>query len=84
VTVVPCSSGRALDQAEERLACKRIGDEVTPMGRSGTAEEVARAVLSLGFDATFTTGAKLAADGGLGQKIGAPRWREGLCFCVRS
>ncbi len=54
------------------------------MGRSGTAEEVARAVLSLGFDATFTTGAKLAADGGLGQKIGAPRWREGLCFCVRS
>jgi NAD(P)-dependent dehydrogenase (short-subunit alcohol dehydrogenase family) len=45
----------------------------TPLGRNGTAEEVARAVLFLAFEATFTTGAKLAVDGGLGQKISAPQ-----------
>ncbi|MEQ8294745.1 MAG: SDR family oxidoreductase [Roseovarius sp.] len=56
---------------EERKAFKEIGDQVTPMKRNGTAEEVARAVLFLGFEATFTTGAKLAVDGGLGQKISA-------------
>jgi NAD(P)-dependent dehydrogenase (short-subunit alcohol dehydrogenase family) len=32
-------------------------------------EEVARAVLFLAFEATFTTGVKLAVDGGLGQGI---------------
>jgi len=57
---------------DERLAFKAIGDQVTPMKRNGTAEEVARAVLFLAFDATFTTGAKLAVDGGLGQRISAP------------
>lgn len=56
---------------DERKAFKEIGDKVTPMKRNGTAEEVARAVLFLAFDATFTTGAKLAVDGGLGQKISA-------------
>lgn len=55
----------------ERKAFKEIGDQVTPMKRNGTAEEVARAVLFLAFEATFTTGAKLAVDGGLGQKISA-------------
>ncbi|WP_197038267.1 SDR family oxidoreductase [Billgrantia saliphila] len=58
---------------EEREAFKQVGDSVTPMQRNGTAEEVARAVLFLGFEATFTTGAKLAVDGGLGQKISAPQ-----------
>lgn len=56
---------------QERTAFKEIGDQVTPMKRNGTAEEVARAVLFLAFDATFTTGAKLAVDGGLGQRISA-------------
>ena len=56
---------------EERKAFRDIGDQVTPMKRNGTAEEVARAVLFLAFEATFTTGAKLAVDGGLGQKISA-------------
>ena len=56
---------------DERRAFKEIGDKVTPMKRNGTAEEVARAVLFLAFEATFTTGAKLAVDGGLGQKISA-------------
>jgi NAD(P)-dependent dehydrogenase (short-subunit alcohol dehydrogenase family) len=36
------------------------------MRRHGTVDEVARAVLFLGFDATFTTGVELPVDGGLG------------------
>lgn len=35
-----------------------------PMGRLGDPAEVARAVLFLAFQATFTTGAELAVDGG--------------------
>lgn len=38
-----------------------------PMKRFGRSEEVARAVLFLGFDATFTTGAELPVDGGVTQ-----------------
>ncbi|MCA1442919.1 SDR family oxidoreductase [Ensifer sp. IC4062] len=53
----------------ERAKFKALGDAVTPMKRNGTADEVARAVLFLAFEATFTTGAKLAVDGGLGQKL---------------
>ena len=53
----------------ERAAFKAEGDRVTPMGRNGTPEEVARAVLFLAFDATFTTGAKLAIDGCLGRNL---------------
>jgi NAD(P)-dependent dehydrogenase (short-subunit alcohol dehydrogenase family) len=56
---------------EERRAFYETGNAVTPMKRHGTPEEVARAVLFLAFEATFTTGAKLAVDGGLGQKISA-------------
>jgi NAD(P)-dependent dehydrogenase (short-subunit alcohol dehydrogenase family) len=41
--------------------------EMVPMKRFGTAEEVAKIVLFLGFDATFTTGAELPVDGGLSQ-----------------
>ena len=35
-----------------------------PMGRFGEAEEVAKAILFLGFDATYTTGTELLVDGG--------------------
>lgn len=35
-----------------------------PMGRFGKPEEVARAILYLGFDATYTTGTELVVDGG--------------------
>ena len=35
--------------------------------RWGTSEEIAKAVLSLAFDATFTTGAELPVDGGWSQ-----------------
>ncbi|MGY1456525.1 SDR family oxidoreductase [Streptomyces sp. SS8] len=37
-----------------------------PLGRLGSAEEVARAALFLATDATFTTGVRLPVDGGLG------------------
>lgn len=61
--------GVAGASAEERAAFMKIGDEVTPMKRHGTTEEVARAVLFLGFDATFTTGERIKVDGGLGQDL---------------
>ena len=52
---------------EERAALKKLGDEITPMKRHGSADEVARAALFLAFDATFTTGVELPVDGGLAQ-----------------
>jgi len=64
--------GVAEASAEERAQLSALGDEVTPMKRHGTAEEVARAVLFLAFDATYTTGFELAVDGGLSQ-VEAPR-----------
>nr|WP_111321996.1 SDR family oxidoreductase [Thermosporothrix hazakensis] len=52
---------------------KQRGDKVTPMRRHGLAEEVARAVLFLAFEATFTTGSTLAVDGGLGERLSRPQ-----------
>jgi NAD(P)-dependent dehydrogenase (short-subunit alcohol dehydrogenase family) len=40
---------------------------MTPMKRWGMSEEIAKAVLFLAFDATFTTGAELPVDGGWSQ-----------------
>lgn len=60
------SGGFTLAGASEREAMAAAGDEATPMKRHGTVEEVARAVLFLGFEATFTTGAELPVDGGMG------------------
>ena len=48
-------------------AFEKEGDELTPMKRIGTVEEVASAALFLAFDATFTTGAEIPVDGGLSQ-----------------
>jgi NAD(P)-dependent dehydrogenase (short-subunit alcohol dehydrogenase family) len=56
----------------ERAAFSKLGDEVTPMKRHGTVDEVARAALFLAFDATFTTGVDLAVDGGLAQNLTPP------------
>ncbi|RKH08625.1 SDR family oxidoreductase [Corallococcus sp. CA047B] len=53
--------------AEELAAFEKEGNDTTPMGRIGSPEEVARAVLFLAFEATFTTGAELPVDGGLTQ-----------------
>ena len=44
---------------------KTIG--MIPMKRFGSSEEIAKAVLFLGFDATFTTGVELPVDGGWSQ-----------------
>jgi NAD(P)-dependent dehydrogenase (short-subunit alcohol dehydrogenase family) len=41
--------------------------EANPMKRLGKSEEVAKAVLFLAFEATFTTGAELPVDGGMSQ-----------------
>jgi NAD(P)-dependent dehydrogenase (short-subunit alcohol dehydrogenase family) len=59
--------------AEELAAFEKEGNETTPMGRIGTAEEVARAALFLAFEATFTTGAELLVDGGATQLSVPPR-----------
>jgi NAD(P)-dependent dehydrogenase (short-subunit alcohol dehydrogenase family) len=57
--------------AAEREEFMRLGDAATPMGRHGTVDEVARAVLFLGFEATFTSGAEIPVDGGLGLGLSA-------------
>ena len=44
---------------------KTIG--MIPMKRFGTSQEIAKAVLFLGFEATFTTGVELPVDGGWSQ-----------------
>ena len=56
---------------DERATLKKLGDDITPMKRHGTVDEVARVVLFLAFDVTFTTGVELPVDGGLAQ-VGAP------------
>jgi NAD(P)-dependent dehydrogenase (short-subunit alcohol dehydrogenase family) len=56
---------------EQREEFMRVGDAATPMGRHGTVAEVARAVLFLGFEATFTSGAEIPVDGGLGLGLSA-------------
>lgn len=64
---VGADANEALRQANEKE-----GAEMTPMGRFGTPDEVAEAVLHLGFGASFTTGATLPVDGGLGQGLEPP------------
>lgn len=54
---------------EERAQFEKEGRELTPLGRVGTPEEVARAALFLGFEATFTTGIEVAVDGGIAQGL---------------
>ena len=54
---------------DKDMATQIIGQmsEANPMKRLGTPEEVAKAVLFLAFDATFTTGAEITVDGGQSQ-----------------
>jgi len=51
--------------AAAQIREKMIG--MVPMKRWGTSDEIAKAVLFLAFDATFTTGAELPVDGGWSQ-----------------
>jgi NAD(P)-dependent dehydrogenase (short-subunit alcohol dehydrogenase family) len=58
---------RRRDLTEEQQAARASGAAArVPLGRQGTYEEVARAVLFLaGPDASYITGAALVVDGGL-------------------
>jgi NAD(P)-dependent dehydrogenase (short-subunit alcohol dehydrogenase family) len=54
----------------DKDAAAQLREKMTgmvPMKRWGTSEEVAKAVLFLAFDATFTTGTELPVDGGWSQ-----------------
>ena len=54
---------------DKEMATQLTGQmsDANPMKRLGTSDEVAKAVLFLAFDATFTTGAELPVDGGQSQ-----------------
>ena len=52
---------------DAKAATAKQFTEMVPMKRFGLPDEVARAALYLGFDATFTTGAEIPVDGGLSQ-----------------
>jgi NAD(P)-dependent dehydrogenase (short-subunit alcohol dehydrogenase family) len=58
----------------DKVVSKEAADEIktglrasNPMKRFGRPEEVAKAVVFLAFEATYTTGAELAVDGGASQ-----------------
>lgn len=56
------------DDPAMQEAIDRYATTSTPMGRYGTADEVAKAVVFLaGPDASYTTGAEILVDGGLAQ-----------------
>ena len=64
-TLTPSLQGR-IDAFDDPEAAKAMFIERQPMGRLGTPEEMAAAILYLASDeAGFTTGATLAVDGGL-------------------
>jgi NAD(P)-dependent dehydrogenase (short-subunit alcohol dehydrogenase family) len=54
---------------DKEMAAQLTGQmsEANPMKRLGTSQEVAKAVLFLAFDATYTTGAEIPVDGGQSQ-----------------
>ena len=53
------------DEAAEQFKAQRVAEN--PMQRFGTPDEIARAAAFLAFDATYTTGAEFAVDGGATQ-----------------
>src|SRR5271156_3446660 len=59
--------GKAFPDKDVAAELTRQMREANPMKRFGTSEEIAKAVLFLAFDATFTTGAELPVDGGWSQ-----------------
>ena len=59
--------GKVFTSKEEAVQIKEKMAGMVPMKRWGTPDEIAKAVLFLGFDATFTTGMELPVDGGWSQ-----------------
>ena len=59
--------GKAFPDKDMAAEVGRQMRESNPMKRFGTSEEVAKAVLFLAFDATYTTGAEIPVDGGWSQ-----------------
>jgi NAD(P)-dependent dehydrogenase (short-subunit alcohol dehydrogenase family) len=57
--------GKAFPDTASQIREQMSG--MNPMKRFGTSEEIAKAVLFLAFDATYTTGAELPVDGGWSQ-----------------
>jgi NAD(P)-dependent dehydrogenase (short-subunit alcohol dehydrogenase family) len=57
---------------EQVAAFAAEGDALTPMKRIATTEEIARTVLYLAFEATFTTGMELVVDGGMTSLVAPP------------
>jgi NAD(P)-dependent dehydrogenase (short-subunit alcohol dehydrogenase family) len=59
--------GKAFTDEDQAAALTGQMREANPMNRFGTPEELAKAVLFLAFDATYTTGHELPVDGGWSQ-----------------
>ncbi len=59
--------GKVFTGKDEAAQIREMMAGMVPMKRWGTSEEIAKAVLFLAFDATFTTGAELPVDGGWSQ-----------------
>ncbi len=59
--------GKAFPGKGEAEQIREKMTSMVPMKRFGTSDEIAKAVLFLAFDATFTTGAELPVDGGWSQ-----------------
>ena len=70
VTPGPIDTGILGKVFPDKDAAAQIKEQMkgmVPMKRWGMSEEIAKAVLFLAFDATFTTGAELPVDGGWSQ-----------------
>lgn len=63
-TGILAKSGLPKETADQFVAGMEANN---PMRRPGRPEEIAKAVVFLAFDATFTTGAELPVDGGASQ-----------------
>jgi NAD(P)-dependent dehydrogenase (short-subunit alcohol dehydrogenase family) len=59
--------GKVFTGKDEAAQIREKMKGMVPMKRWGKSEEIAKAVLFLAFDATFTTGAELPVDGGWSQ-----------------
>ena len=55
-----------VDTSKEELAAfETQGAQLTPLRRIGSPEEVAKTVVFLAYEATFSTGSEVVVDGGL-------------------